>query len=96
MKMCRLISFMAQHPVGQDLLIIESSLSHWLRHTTLCRIPLDEWSARLKRPQRDNIRHSQEADIHVPGRIRTRNPSKQAASDTRFRPGRYWDQRRPL
>jgi len=48
MKICRLISSMAQLPVGRGLLIIESSLSHWLRHTTIGRIPLDKWSGQLR------------------------------------------------
>jgi hypothetical protein len=40
---------MAQQPlVGQGLLIIEASRSHSLRHTTLGRTPLDEWSARRR------------------------------------------------
>jgi hypothetical protein len=29
----------------------------------------------------DNTHHSKETDIHAPGRIRTRNPSKRAAAD---------------
>jgi hypothetical protein len=29
------------------------------------------------RPLPDNIKHSQQTDIHAPGGIRTRNPSKQ-------------------
>jgi hypothetical protein len=38
----------AQQPlVGQGLLIIETSRSHF-RHTTLGRTPLDEWSARSR------------------------------------------------
>jgi len=32
------------------------------------------------RPLPDNTRHSQETYIHDPGRIRTRNPSKGAAT----------------
>jgi hypothetical protein len=40
---------MAQQPlVGQGLFNIEASLSHSFRHTTLDRIPLDEWSARRR------------------------------------------------
>jgi hypothetical protein len=37
-----------QTPLGQDLLIIEDSRSKSVRHTTLGRTPLDEWSARRK------------------------------------------------
>ena len=39
----------------------------------------------------DNIQLSQERDIHVPGRIRTRNPSKLGAADTHLRPRGYWN-----
>jgi hypothetical protein len=35
--------------------------------------------------------HSQETDIHAPGGIRTRNPSRRAATDTRLRPRDHWD-----
>jgi hypothetical protein len=44
-----------------------------------------------QRPPHDNTHHSQEANIHVPGGIRNRNPSNQAASDPRLRPRGYWD-----
>jgi hypothetical protein len=61
---------MAQQPlVDQGLLIIETSRSHSVRHTTLGRTPLDEWSARP-----DKVQQSQDTDIHAPGGIRTRNP----------------------
>jgi hypothetical protein len=33
-----------------------------------------------------NIHRSQQTDIHAPGGIRTRNPSKRAAADLRLRP----------
>ena len=46
------------------------------------------WS---QRPQRDNIRHSQETDIHASGAIRTRNLSKRAVVDPRFRRHGHWD-----
>ena len=49
MRLCRRISYTAQQSVVcQGLLIIEASRSHWLRHTTFGRIPLDEWSARRR------------------------------------------------
>ena len=35
-------------PVGQGLLIVEDSRSHSVKHTTLGRTPLDEWSARRR------------------------------------------------
>ena len=34
----------------------------------------------------DNTQHLNETDIHALGRIRTRNPSKHAAADTRLKP----------
>ena len=40
-----LFSMAQQRLVGQGLLIIEASRSHWVRHTTLGRTSLDEWSA---------------------------------------------------
>jgi hypothetical protein len=59
-----------------------------LKHTTLGRTPLDEWSARTQRPLLDNTQHS---DIHVPGGIRTRHPRKIAASDWRLTRRGHWD-----
>ena len=49
-----------------------------LRHTTLGRFPLDEWSV----GRRDE---SQETDIRGPGWIRNLNRSKRAAADPRIR-----------
>jgi hypothetical protein len=43
-------------------------------------------SARRQRPLSYNAQHSQEIHVHVPGGIRTSNPSKQAAADPRLRP----------
>jgi hypothetical protein len=52
-----------------------------LRHTTLCRTPLDEWSAR----RRDlylttNNTHYRQTSL-PPGGIRTLNPRKRAATE---------------
>jgi hypothetical protein len=38
-----------------------------------------------QRPLPDDTQHSQETDLHVPGRIRTLNPSKRAAADRSIR-----------
>jgi len=46
-----------------------------------------------QKPLPGNTQHSQQTDIHVPGGIRTRNPSKRAAAEPRLRPGGHWDQR---
>jgi len=51
-----------------------------LKHTTLSRAPLVEWWAFCRKPLPDNTQHSQEADIHAPGGIETRNLSKRAAN----------------
>jgi hypothetical protein len=42
-------------------------------------------------PLPDNTQHSQEIDIHTPGRIRTYNPSKRAAADSCLRTRGHWD-----
>ena len=42
------------------------------------------WPTQIPLP--DNTQHSQETDIHAPGRVRTRNPGKQAVADPRLRP----------
>jgi len=44
-----------------------------LRHTTLGRTPLDEWSVRRSDHLPDNTQHPQQRDIHIPGGIRSRN-----------------------
>ena len=88
----RSFSPVAQQPlVGQGLPIIEASRSHsdtphsvglpWISDQ-----PDAETSLYL-----DNTQHSQETDIHAPGGIRARNPSKQAAEDPRLRPRGHWD-----
>jgi hypothetical protein len=61
-----------------------------LRHTTLSRTLLDEWSVR-RRNLYLTTQHSQQTDTHAPGEIRTHNPSKRAAADLRFRSLGHWD-----
>jgi len=56
-----------------------------LKHNALARTPLDEWSAR-RRDLYLTTHISHKRDIHAPGRIRTRNPSKRATADPRLRP----------
>ena len=65
---------------------------HTQARTTAGRTPLDEWSARCKNLYlTTHIQHSQRTTIHAPGGIRTRNPSKWSAVDTRPRPLGHWD-----
>ena len=40
----------------------------------------------IQRPLPDNTQHCKETDIHAPGGIRIRNPSKRATADPRLRP----------
>ena len=61
-----------------------------LRHTTLGRIPLDEWSASCRDLCLTTHIHSQETDIHPPGGFQTRYPTKRAAADPRLRPRGHW------
>jgi len=60
--------------VGLRLLVFEVSKSH---SDTPHSVEL-LW---MQRPPPDKTLHSQERDIHVPGAIRTRNPSTRAAEN---------------
>jgi len=76
-------------PVGQT-----SSLSKLHDHTQTHHTQQDS-SGRVmspsQRPLPDNTQHSQDTDIHVPGRIRTRNRSKRAAADPHLIARGHWD-----
>jgi len=73
------------------LLILEVSRSHTTTHHSR-----KDSSGRVisssQRPLPDNTQHSQQTDIHAPGRIRSHNPSRRAAVDLRLRPHGHWDQ----
>ena len=77
--------FLFRQPlVGQGLLSIEASRSHSHSHTP--------HSAGIhSTSDQPDAQHSQERDVHAPGGIRTRNPSKGAAADPRFRQRGHWD-----
>ena len=75
---------------GQDLLIIEASRSHSVKHATLGRTPLDEWSA-WRRDLYLTTHNTHKRHIHAPGGIRTRNPSKRAAAYPGLRPRGHCD-----
>jgi hypothetical protein len=79
-----------QPPVGLGLHTVEDSRSH---SDTPHSIGL---SGRVisptQRPLPDDTQYSQETNIHAPGEIRTHNPSKWAAPDSRLRPRGHWDQ----
>jgi hypothetical protein len=61
-----------------------------LRHITLGRTSLDEWSAR-RRELYLTTHNTHETDIHAPRGIRTRNPRKRAAANPHLRPRGHWD-----
>ena len=51
---------------------------------------MDEGSAR-RRDLYVTTHQTQRTDVHAPGGIRTRSPSKQAATDPRLRLRGHWD-----
>jgi hypothetical protein len=81
----------AQHPkCGLGHFIVEVSVSQLDTHTP-GMTPLDEWSASLRGRYLHSTQYSQETDIHAPGEIRTRNPSKPTAPDSCLRPRGHCD-----
>ena len=52
--------------VGLGLFIVDFSRTHSVRHITLGRTPLDEWSARRRDLYLTTQRHSQETRIRAP------------------------------
>jgi len=66
-------------------------LDHTQRRTTVGRTPLDEWSGSHTDLYFYNTKHSLQTDIYSPGRFRTHNLSKRAATDLRLRPHGHWD-----
>jgi hypothetical protein len=77
--------------VQQPLWARAKSLSSLHDHTPHSVRPL--WTTSpTQRPLPDTTWHSQGTDIHAPGRIRTRHPSKWAAyADPRLRRRGYWN-----
>jgi hypothetical protein len=77
--------------VGLRLLIVEFSTSHsdtphsvgllWMSDRPM--VVTSTWQ---------HMQHSQNADIHAPARIQTRNPSKRSATDPCLRWCGHWDQ----
>jgi hypothetical protein len=48
-----------------------------IEHTTFIRTPLDEWSARHRRPLPDKIQHSQQKDIQLPAGFESTIPARE-------------------
>jgi hypothetical protein len=64
-----------------------------LRHNTLGRTSLDEWSAsRRDHYLTTHTTYKRQTDIHAPGGIRTPNASKRAVADPRLRPRSHGNQ----
>ena len=76
--------------MGHGLLILEVSWSNTTTHHSR-----EDSSGRVTgpshRPLPDNTQRSTQTNIHVPGGIRTHNPSKRVAADLRLRPRGHWD-----
>jgi hypothetical protein len=81
---------MAQQPlVGRGLLIIEDSRSHSDTPQSVGLLwTSDQPVTETSLP--DNTQHSQETDIHAPGVVRTRNPSKRVIAHRRPRTRGHW------
>ena len=82
--------FGAQPPVGNGLLVHEVSRSHTTTHYSRYDSSGRVISS-LQTPLPDDTQHSQQTDIHTPGRIRTRNPREQASTDPRLKQHDHWD-----
>jgi len=80
-----------QSPLGHGLLIHEVSRSHTQRRTTVCRTPLDEWSAR-RRDFYLSTHNTHNRQISIPQlEFEPTISASIAAADLRLRPRGYWD-----
>jgi len=85
-----ILFFIARQPlVGQGLLIVKTSRLHSDTPHSVGRL----WTSDQPDAQSSTWQHTTltTTDIHAPGTIRTRIPSKRAAADPRFSPRSYWD-----
>jgi hypothetical protein len=81
-SVCRPFFYGSTSLVGQGLLIVEASRSHSdTPHSVNSPGRVISPSQRFLP---NNTQHLQETDIHIPGGIRTNNPTKQAAEDPRL------------
>jgi hypothetical protein len=67
-----------------------------LRHSTLGRTTLDEWSAWNTDLYRTTHNTQKRQDSHAPSGIRTHNPSKRAAANPHLITRGHWDRHRNL
>jgi hypothetical protein len=75
--------------VDQALLIIEASQSHSDTPHSVGLFWTSDQPTQRSLPE--NTQHPQETDLHDPGGIRTRDPSKRAPADPRLRLHGHWD-----
>jgi hypothetical protein len=81
-KVMLFFSMVQRAPVGNGVLLFEASLSH--TETPQSAGLLWTSDRLVEEVQPDNTQQSQQTDIHTLGGIRTRNPSKQAATCPRL------------
>ena len=87
----RILFSIAKQPyANQGRLILGVTRSHTQWHTTVSRTPPDEGSA-CRRDLYLTPHDTHETDIHAITGIRTCNPSKRAAADSRHRRFDYWN-----
>jgi len=84
------LTIVKQPPVGQGLLIIETSRSH-SRHTTFGKTPLGEWSARRRELYLKKLNTHKRHTSKLHGGIRNLNLSKRTDADPRLRTRGHWD-----
>ena len=83
--------FTAGYPVvGQVVLIVEVSKLR-SEHTRIGKDSSGRVIGSSQEPRPDETQPSQTIDIHAPGGIRIRNPSKREATDPHLRPHGHWD-----
>jgi len=73
----------------------------WFPHFEVCRLHKTKhhtwenfsewWISPTQKPLPDHTKHSNQTEIHDPGRIRTHNPNKRAVDEPRLRPRGHWD-----
>jgi len=76
-----------------DQLVAETSTWQHKKLTTdtVCRTPLDEWSARRRDLYLTTQKNSQQTSIHASDGIRTHSLSRRETADLRLRPRGYWN-----
>jgi len=91
-KSFRYYLFWRRSPTRATASTFKTFLDHTQRRATVCRNPLDEWSAAMQRPLPDtHTELTTDRILFQPDGIRTRNPSTRAVGGLRLRPRGHWD-----